>query len=253
MKNSFTKQQKYISIVSIIVLLILWKLLSLYYKSDFILPSPEKTILTVFQLFISSDFLKIVGVTLLRGILGFIIAAAVGVICGILAGLSPRFHAIINPIIVITRSTPVIAITLLALIWFSPDTMPIFIGMLTMFPIICISVMDGMKNVDPNLINMAQFYKVERKRIVQGIYLPAIFPFIISGFSTAVGIGWRAIIVGEVLSQPKYGIGTQMQSAQTFLRVDVLIAWTFIAILISYLFELLLRHCEHKIIKWKSE
>jgi len=253
MKNSFTKKQRYISAASILVLLILWKLLSLYYKSDFILPSPEKTLLTVCQLFVTPDFLTVVGVTLLRGVIGFAIAAVIGIVCGIFAGLSPGFHAFINPIIVITRSTPVIAITLLALIWFSPNMMPVFIGLLTMFPIICINVMDGMKSVDPNLTNMAQFYRIKRKRIVRDIYLPAITPFVISGISTAVGIGWRAIIVGEVLSQPKYGIGTQMQSAQSFLRVDVLIAWTFVAILISYLFEMLIRHSEHKLVKWKNE
>lgn len=252
MKNSFTKQQKYISIASIVFLIIIWKLLSLYYKSDFILPSPEKTLVTVCQLLVAPDFLKIVGITLLRGIIGFAIAAVIGIASGIFAGLSPNFHAFLNPIIVITRSTPVIAITLLALIWFSPNMMPIFIGLLTMFPIICINVMDGMKSVDPNLTNMAQFYKVKRKRIIRDIYLPAITPFVISGISTAVGIGWRAIIVGEVLSQPKYGIGTQMQSAQSFLRVDVLIAWTFVAILISYFFELLIRHSEHRIVKWKT-
>ena len=77
-------------------------------------------------------------------------------------------------------------------------------------------------------------------------------PFIISGASSAMGIGWRAIIIGEVLSQPKYGIGTKMQSAQTFLNVDAVIAWTIIAILISYGFEKLIRWSEHKIVVWKN-
>ena len=76
-------------------------------------------------------------------------------------------------------------------------------------------------------------------------------PFIISGASSAMGIGWRAIIIGEVLSQPKYGIGTVMQSAQTFLNVDAVIAWTIVAVIISYGFEKIIRWSERKLIVWR--
>jgi ABC-type nitrate/sulfonate/bicarbonate transport system, permease component len=144
----------------------------------------------------------------------------------------------------------VIAIALLALIWFSPDSVPVFIGLLTMFPLVCMNVMDGMKSVDPSLVEMAEFYKVGRRRIIREVYVPAIAPFIYSGISSAIGIGWRAIIVGEVLSQPKYGIGTRMQTAQTFLNVDALIAWTIIAVLLSYGFESLLRVSERRTVRW---
>ena len=110
--------------------------------------------------------------------------------------------------------------------------------------------MDGMKSVDPSLVEMAEFYKVGRRRIIREVYVPAIAPFIYSGISSAIGIGWRAIIVGEVLSQPKYGIGTRMQTAQTFLNVDALIAWTIIAVLLSYGFESLLRVSERRTVRW---
>ena len=58
-------------------------------------------------------------------------------------------------------------------------------------------------------------------------------------------------MVGEVLSQPRYGLGTVMHSAQTFLQVEVLIAWTFVAILLGALFEWLIRLAERLIIKWR--
>lgn len=84
------------------------------------------------------------------------------------------------------------------------------------------------------------------------MYIPAVMPFITSGASSAMGIGWRAIIIGEVLSQPVYGIGTRMQLAQTYLNVEVLIAWTLLAIALSYLFERLIRWGESYLIRWKN-
>ena len=120
-----------------------------------------------------------------------------------------------------------------------------------MFPMIYINIVDGIRSVDGQLVEMARFYGVERSRMVREVYLPAISPFLVSGISSAVGIGWRAIVVGEVLSQPRYGIGTVMHSAQTFLQVDILIAWTFVAIVLGALFEWIIRLAEKRILKWK--
>ncbi len=226
-------------------------MLALYFNSPFIVPHPEDTILTVIKLIGTKDFMQVAGATVFRGITGFVISAILGVGAGIIAGISAGFNAFINPILVTIRSTPVISLILLALIWFSPGTVPVYIAMLTMFPFICTNVVDGIKSVDHGLIEMARFYNVGTRKIITDVYIPAIMPFIISGASSAMGIGWRAIIIGEVLSQPRYGIGTTMQSAQTFLNVDVVIAWTLIAVLISYIFEKMIRWGEHKIVIWR--
>jgi NitT/TauT family transport system permease protein len=145
----------------------------------------------------------------------------------------------------------VISLILLALIWFKVDYVAIFIAFLTMFPFICTNVIDGIKNADRDLIEMAQVYKIKHTKIIKEVYLPAITPFIFSGASSAMGFGWRAIIIGEVLSQPQFGIGTLMQSAQTYLLVKEVIAWTIIAIVISSVFELIIRKIEKAIIIWK--
>lgn len=250
MKISFTKRQ-YISMASVAFMLMLWKILSLYFKSDFILPSPEKTLLTSLELFADVGFLATVGVTMARGIIGFILSFVLGLSFGILAGISPNFNAFLKPILVTIRSTPVVAVILLALIWLNTSAVPVFIALLTMFPFICTNVIDGIRSIDSNLTEMATFYKVKSVRIIKEVYIPAIMPFIISGASSAMGIGWRAIIIGEVLSQPQYGIGTAMQAAQTFLKVDTVIAWTIIAVLISSVFEKLIRWSEKRIVVWK--
>lgn len=229
-----------------------WKILSLHFNSDFVLPSPEKTLVTTLKLFGDSAFLATAGSTVARGLIGFIISGILGIATGIITGINPYVDAFLRPILVTIRSTPVVSIILLALIWLHPGAVPVFIGMLTMFPFISTNVSDGIKSIDSELVVMATFYRVSRLRIVRELYIPAIMPFIVSGASSAMGIGWRAIIIGEVLSQPRYGIGTMMQNAQTFLNVDAVIAWTIIAVLISYIFEKAIRWAEGKFIIWRS-
>jgi NitT/TauT family transport system permease protein len=252
MKISFINK-RYISLASVICMLAIWKILSMHLKSDFVLPSPEKTLVTTITLFGDSKFLATVGITISRGLFGFIISGLLGIGTGIITGINPYVNSFLSPILVTIRSTPVISIILLALIWFNPGSVPVFIGMLTMFPLICTNVSDGIRSIDKELIVMATFYKVNRKRIIREVYIPAILPFIVSGASSALGIGWRAIIIGEVLSQPEYGIGTMMQNAQIFLKVDALIAWTIVAVLISFGFEKIIRWAEANFITWRSQ
>ena len=157
MKISFTKKH-YISLASLAFMLVFWKLLSLYFRSDIILPPPEKILFTTLRLFGDLSFLAIVGSTILRGALGFFISLVLGLGLGILAGINPNFRTFMSPIIISIRSIPVIALILLALIWLGSDSVPIFIGLLTMFPFIYTNVTDGIKSVDPDLVEMATFY-----------------------------------------------------------------------------------------------
>lgn len=251
MKIFITNKKLFTGIISVIIMMLLWEWVSIRIGSEHILPGPLVTLQAVFNLFIDSEFLMIIWNTLLRGMMGFAIAIVSGVVLGIIAGLYPTFDSFMRPWIVVMRSVPVVSFILLALIWFTSASVPVFIGILTMFPMIYTNIIEGMRNVDVKLIDMARFYKVSTKRIITDVYAPAIAPYVTSGISSAIGIGWRAIIIGEVLSQPEYGIGTSMHSAQSFLNVDVLIAWTFIAVIMSYLFEHVLRLFERKMIRWR--
>ena len=250
MKRFFTKKI-IITILSIASIFVLWEIAAKFVASPYILPAPQKVIETLLQLTVSGDFYFNIFSTLIRGLLGFIIAFILGITLGIITGLNKNAYTFFRPYIIIFRSTPVISFILLALIWFNVNGVPIFIAALTMFPIISINVSDGIKNIDKELIQMAQVYNISGKRILWGIYFPSISSSIFTGLSNAIGFGWRAIIIGEVLSQPKFGIGTSMQNSQIYLLVAELIAWTFIAVFMGYIFELILRKIEAKIIVWK--
>jgi NitT/TauT family transport system permease protein len=238
--------------LAIIVILLLWKLASLAIKNGLILPAPERILIDFFRLISSSDFYIALGSTLIRGFLGFLIAFALAALIGVPAGIFRGFHDFFNPIIVLLRSTPVISFILLALIWFGQDNVPVFIAILTMFPLLCKGFISGIKNTDKELVDMALVYKVRRGRILSGLYLPSLLPFLFNGMSNALGFGWRAVIIGEVLSQPRWGLGTEMQVAQTYLLVSKLICWSIVAVIMAFLFEWVLGLIERRSLRWKQ-
>lgn len=250
MKISFSKNS-WFGLAGILVILIAWEMAARGIGSTNILPGPVFTLQTLLSFLADKSFYVSLGLTILRGLVGFAIALLLSLLIGIPSGLNPKIESFFSPFLVTSRSTPVISIILLAIIWLRVERVPVFIGILTMFPILTTNLSAGIKEVDQGLLQMAYIYKIRRPRIFKDIYLPSIAPFVFSGLLTAAGFGWRAVIIGEVLSQPRYGIGSMMQDAQSYLLVAELISWTLVAVLIGFIFEKSIGMISRKIKNWK--
>lgn len=244
-------KKKSISLLSILILLIIWKLSSIFIGADIILPAPEKVLISLLNIIKSGPFLTSLINTLFRGLAGFILSLGLGLIIGISAGLFNPFALFIKPVISITRSTPVISVILLALIWFNTSHVPVFVAFLMAFPIVCGSIIEGINTVDEKLIEMANIYKIPLKKQILKIYIPGLTPFIISGASMSLGIIWKVVVAAEVLSQPKFGIGTSLNEAKAFLITEEVFAWTVIAILLSFITEKLFNIISRKL-NWRE-
>lgn len=229
------------TLLSILFIALVWQLISVAIGYPAIFPGLSDLIIQISQLILSKSFLVEVSTTILRGISGFILAFLFAGGIATISRFSDFWKHFFHPLIVITRSIPVISFVLLAIFWFTPSKLPIFIALLTMFPILVQNILTGLEQTDLKWIEMAKvFGKSPIKRFFT-IYLPASKANIFDGISTAMGFGWRAIIIGEVLAQPLHGIGTAMKQAQAFINVSELIAWTVIIIFVSYLFDFLIK------------
>lgn len=252
MKTSTFKNNK-ISLISIITIIMIWKGASLIYANEALLPSPESVVLSLLEAFQSPDFIKIICYTLLRGFTGFILSLIMGMIFGTLAGMSRYVEKSLSPLLTVMKSTPIMSIMLLLLIWFGTEKTPIFAGFMVSFPIIYTNMMQGTKNVDRSLIEMAKIYGIDPIHIIKDIYFPSTAPFLFAGIASAFSIGWKVTVGAEVLSQPKYAIGSKMWESKLFLEIDALLAWTISAILLSFFIEVIIKIMEEKVVGWKYE
>ncbi|MCT4619461.1 MAG: ABC transporter permease subunit [Marinisporobacter sp.] len=252
MKISIIIKNKFPTILSIFILIFTWKIISGIIASEMILPSPEVTYKSMLILIKSEDFFKTVFMTIERGMIGFFLSCTLGLGIGLLTGSNLFLEKLIEPILVVIKSTPVMSIIILALIWFRTDYVPIFVSFLVSFPIICVNVSEGIKSIDIKLLEMAKIYGVKKYRMVLEIYLPAITSYFMAGVSTAMGIGWKAVIAAEVLSQPTLAIGTSLYNSKVYIETENVLAWTVIAVILSFIFERGIRMLEKKMIRWRG-
>lgn len=230
-----------------LALLAVWKLLSMIVGSSILLPSPEETVLSSISIFRQPRFWDAVGATVLRGLIGFAVSCLAGIVIGFIAGFSRIVNLLFEPWMIVIRTTPVMSVIILAIIWFQAGLVPIFVTFLILFPIIYGNVVAGIQNTDPQLLQMARVFKVKPWRILTGIYFPSTLPYLASGASTAMGMAWKVVITAEILSQPTLAIGSSMMLAKINLETGEVMAWTVVAIAVSALFEYLLHRVEKRL------
>lgn len=229
-----------ISLAAVAVLLLLWGLGSIFVNAEIILPSPEKVLLEIIDLFKSRIFFKDISATVIRGCYSFLLSFFLGLVTGIAAGKYAAVNSAFRPMLTVIRSTPIMSVILIAIVWFHTGTVPVFAAFLITFPVVVENCISGIRETDKLLLEMAGMYRVSPRDILIHISIPSMVPYIISGARTAIGLTWKVVVAGEVLSLPRHGVGTQLQLSQLSLETGKVFAWTVVAVVLSALSQLIL-------------
>lgn len=240
-------QKKHIpGIAGVISMLIIWQIAAMSYGNPAMFPAVTDLFSELGKMLGSSAFYLALLLTLLRGLTGFFIAMLLATALAATSLHHQTWKSFIHPWVVSIRSVPVISLVLIALIWLAPPNLPAFIAFFTMFPILYQHILSGLEHTDNKLVEMAIVYRKHTIERLLHIYLPSARKHIYAGVSTALGFGWRAVIIGEVLASPVFGIGTGMKKAQAYINMPGLLAWTLIAVIISFGFEHLIQRMAGK-------
>lgn len=152
--------------------------------------------------------------SLLTVFTGFLLATAVAVPLGILAGSSKIVQAAINPIVQIFRPVSPLAwlpiVTLIVSAVYVTSGKPMFeksflISAITVT--LCslwttlINTAIGVNSVDKDLVNVGKVLQLPLLTRVRRIVLPSALPFIFTGMRLSLGVGWMVLIAAEMLAQ----------------------------------------------------
>lgn len=215
-----------------LALLGLWALAAHAIQSEIVLPSPLRVARSAAELFPTGRFLLALQATFLRGLASFGLSMTAGILVGLACGLSATVSAALSPALTVVRATPVLAVILLALIWFPSGVVPVFAAVLMAFPVVVADVRQGVRSTDPKLLEMAHLFRLRRRDRLKSIYAPAVAPHLVSASHSTLGLCWKVVVAGEVLSQPARALGTGMNRARIELETAEVFAWTLAGILL---------------------
>lgn len=220
-----------------------WWLCALAVGKELILPTPLAVLERLFELLPTPGFWHSVGASLGRILAGFLLGSLLGVALGVFTAASGWGDILLSPALRAVRTVPVVSFILLLFFSLPTHRVPVVVSALMALPVVWRSARQGIASADPQLLELAGHYRMGPWRKIRYVYLPASLPALAAGWETALGLAWKSGVAAEVLCQPKWGAGSQLQMAKAYLDASGLFAWTAVIILLSLGTEWLLRLC----------
>ena len=243
-----------LGLLPIVVILGVWQLVStLSIVSPTLLPPPTKIVTNLLASMTSygkNSLLSSTVLTIERTIGGYAIALLVGIPLGIVIGSTKLAEDLTEPTIEILRTLPpVILIPIAVLLLGINDTMFIlFVAFGCIWPII-INTIDGVKNTDPLLYDVASINGVSRRKALIKITLPSASPLIVSGMRISLLLALLFTIVVEMTTGYN-GLGYAALFAQETLNVTSLYAEIYLVAVLGFCFHFAFLRAEYRFMKW---
>jgi NitT/TauT family transport system permease protein len=206
------------------------------------LPSPGQVISRLEELWRSGQLAADAGISIYRIGLGFLISTAIALPIGVLIGCYRAWEAAIEPLVDFIRYMPVVAFVPLTILWTGTgDTQKfliIFIG--TFFQQVLL-VMDNVKSVPRNFIDLGRTLEMPEWRILQRIVLPSAMPGIWDSLRISLGWAWTWLVVAELVAATS-GLGYRITTAQRFFQTDLIFGYLLILGILGLATDQVMKH-----------
>jgi NitT/TauT family transport system permease protein len=244
-------QNVLLKVVAAVSLVLLWWVGSLLLPAN-VLPSPWATFQTLLNNAASGLLLQQSVPTMQRIAAGFVLAMGLGVVLGIIMGLSRVGEATLDLWVMVALTIPSLCYVIVIFMVLGMNELSTVIAIgLTAFPSIAINVWQGVKNVDNRLSDMARVFGVSREKRLLQVVLPQVLPYMIAAARFGLGIVWKVTVVAELLGRSD-GIGFQLHYWFQLFNMPQVFSWTLFFTLIMLFLELVvLKSIEDRAFRWR--
>ncbi|MGC7403697.1 aliphatic sulfonate ABC transporter permease SsuC [Pandoraea pneumonica] len=234
-----------------IVLVTVWQIAAeAGWLSTRVLPAPSAVVDAAWQLAVSGQIWRDIGVSTGRAVLGFVIGGGLGLLLGMLTGLSRVAETALDSSFQMLRNIPHLALIPLVILWFGIDEKAkLFLVSIGVFFPMYLNTYAGIRAVDGQLVEMARSYGLRGWALYRDVILPGALPSILVGVRFSLGLMWVTLIVAETISAQS-GIGYLTMNAREFLQTDIVLVGILLYALLGKLADVLAKELEFRWLRW---
>ncbi len=249
--NPANLPNKILSTLSILILIVIWHGIALIID-DNTLPSPLHVAEVLYLEIKSGQLLHHLGITLFRLVTSFSIAMSLGCAIGILLGRSTKLNAFFDNWLIIFLNIPALVTIILCYVWFGLiESAAILAVVINKLPNVIVTIREGTKALDKDLLEMAHCYNFSKKKTLYHIIWPQLHPFVMAATRSGLALIWKIILVVELLGRSD-GMGYQLHIFFQLFDVASILAYTiaFIAV-IQFIEVVILKPIDNKALRWR--
>lgn len=240
-------------VATLVVILALGVLMEIgsRFTHDYIMPSPVVVGKALVEL-LTVD-VKHILVTLWRLALAILFSLVAGVAIGLLMGTSKKAGPYLKSLVVIDTGIPALSWMLIAVFWFKePEARIFFILTVILLPFYALNVYEGLRAIPRDWVDMMESFRPSRWQMMRYLIVPHIVPYIFLTTKSVIGYAIRMVIFAELVASA-VGIGSRMSLAQSTFRIDQVMAWTFLLVILNLVLQSAANLAEKHLLKWRTE
>jgi NitT/TauT family transport system permease protein/sulfonate transport system permease protein len=180
-----------------------------------VLPSPPAVFHRLLDIAVNPSLSWHVLITTGRVLVSVVLALALGFLLALLTRAVPWLSGVImNRILVALNGMPSVGWAILAVIWFKvSDLTVIFVQVMILLPFSLINFAEGLKNLDREVIEMAESFARRRAGVVRKVVMPMLLPYGVAALRVSYGVCWKIALISELFGA-RSGLGYLMLQAQ---------------------------------------
>ncbi|MCH9698947.1 MAG: ABC transporter permease subunit [Gammaproteobacteria bacterium] len=237
--------------LSVITLLLIWQFIATLLKIPEL--PPATTVFLQLKDAIGNGQLPYhLGMTLLRLIISFSLSMLIGIIIGIALGRHQVLDQLFDQWLLILLNIPALVTIILCYLWFGlTEVAAILAVVINKVPNVAVTIREGTRALDKNLLEMAQSYRFSHWKIYRFVIWPQLFPYLMAAARSGLALIWKIILVVELLGCSN-GMGYQLHLFFQLFDVTSILAYTIAFIVVIQLIELLiLKPLEVRANRWR--
>jgi NitT/TauT family transport system permease protein len=238
-------------IASILALLFIWWLLSLGFPPTLV-PKPWDTFVEVGAIIESGDLLVEMGNTLRRVLVGFALAMVVSIPLGVFMGTLRSLESFFEPPVILGLTMPGLIWAVLAIMFFGLGETSAYAAVaVTILPMLTISIWQGTKSIDKDLIDMSQVFHAGPWSKIVDVILPQLVSHILAAIRYGLGLAWKVVVVVEMFGFSN-GVGYRVVRGFNTFSMKTVLAWTITFLVVMIVIEFgMIGWLERSVTRWR--
>lgn len=193
------------------------------------------------------------GITLFRVFCAFVLAMFAGAAIGVVMGLRRGADHLLDGWLIVLLNVPALVTIILCLVWMGINEAAMILAVaLNKFPNVVVTVREGARAIDRDLLQVARIFRVGRTRTFLRFFLPQLYPYLMAAGRSGVALIWKIVLVVELLAGDS-GVGHKMQLFFQYFDIAGVLAYMFAFVVVMLAVEMaLVEPLERRLTRWRK-
>lgn len=245
-------------VVPLAVIGFTWYVAAILLNNPSQLPTPQETLRQSYTVMTTEDFrgytaLNHLELTVRRALISSTIGVTVAIVGGVLMSTNDLVEESVASWLPFWMTTPTVVIILLSMVWFNfSETSVLFAVVVASTPFGIVNMWEGAKDVNFDLLTMADSFDASTAMVWRHIYFPHLLPYLFGSYRYILGMVWKMVILAEVFGLSA-GIGAMFryyfQQGRLVMVLAYLIPFIVVVLTIEYA---VLKPLETYFFRWRD-